>query len=330
MPLPGLSILKQDYLFGISLFDGNGNMYPDEAISRWLDKAVGWLEYELDVAIKPTLIQEDHDYNAEDYQAFCYINLYQFPVIEVESLTAGYGGQIIMTFPQDWIKLYPESGQIQLVPTIGSMSTILLEQGAGILLPLITGALSTMPHLFQVAYTTGFGKFVYSGTAQTGGSQGSVILDPGASNQDNAYNGMRIIFYDGVCLGQAADILAYSGETFTATLKPDSSFPDLSPLANIPDGCSYKIFQDTADANIAELVAMKASIGILTVLGDILYQPGVASSSLSLDGISQSFSLTRSAQGGAYSGRIKQYEERIDRELGLLKKRYQGFRLNVA
>ena len=330
--IPTADTLKEDYLFGLSLTDGNGNIYPDKAIERWLEKACAWLEYELDVTLKATVISEDHDYHADEYQQFCYINLYRFPVLSVDSLYASYGGMKIMDFPSDWYRVYPESGQLQLVPTVGSLSALLLQQGGDLLLPLITGALSQMPHLFQVSYTIGFGNLVNDDVAAQGGSVTSVVLGESASSVDNAYKGMRIVFWNGGTVWTAGDpvypasvdILAYDGATKTATLSMDT------PLAAVPDGSKYRIYAGGLDESLRDMIATKASIDILRVLGDVLYAPGVASQSFSLDGISQSFSVTRSADGGAYSGRIKQYLQKINDDLPLLKKRYQGFRLNVA
>lgn len=246
MELPTANIIKGDYLFGIPLVDEDGNEYPDRNINSWIAKAVGWLEHELQIKIAPTEIAaEHHDYYIDDYQAFCYLQLYHYPVVGVESLKASYAGQDIMTFPQDWIHIYRETGQLQLVPTTGSLSQVLLGQGSGILLPLITNRLSHMPHLFKVDYMAGF---------------------------------------------------------------PEDQVP----------------------SNIVDLIAMKACIGVLNVMGDILLGAGIASQSVSIDGLSESITTTQSAENSAYSARIRQYEREIKNQLPDLKQYYKGLRLAVA
>ena len=122
----------------------------------------------------------------------------------------------------------------------------------------------------------------------------------------------------------AVDILAYDGATKTATISADN------PLLANPDGASYRVYAGGIDETLQDMIATKASIDVLRVMGDILYGPGISNQSFSLDGISQSFGVTKSAEGGAYSGRIKQYLQKINDDLPLLKKKYQGFRLNVA
>ena len=78
-----------------------------------------------------------------------------------------------------------------------------------------------------------------------------------------------------------------------------------------------------------DFIAKIASINILAVLGDVLYGVGITSLQVSLDGVSQSTPLTRSAQGGLFSGRIKQYLDDIDKMLPSLKGKYRGISFEV-
>jgi hypothetical protein len=246
MDIPTATDIRSDYLFGIPLTDDNGNTYSSTNINRRINEAIAWLEDELQIKINPTIItDEHHDYHINEYQDFCYIQLYEFPVVSVQSLVAAYAGQDIMTFPQDWIHIYNKTGQLQLVPTTGSLSQVLIGQGSGMLLPLITRRLSKMPHLFRVAYTAGF-------------AEGAV---PG---------------------------------------------------------------------NISDLIAKKTCISILNVMGDILLGAGIASQSISIDGLSENVNTTQSAENSAYSARIRQYEKEIKIDLPTLKQKYKGLRFGVA
>lgn len=246
MKIPSARQLKSDYLFGISLKDEDGNEYPTANIENWIEKSVSWLETQLQISIQPTTItDEHHDYNIDEYMAYCYIQLYQFPVVSVESINASYAGQDIMDYPTDWINIYKESGQLQLVPTTGSLGQVLLGQSSGMMLPMLNNRMSNMPHLFKVSYTAGFGA---------------------------------------------------------------NSIP----------------------ANIVDLVSMKACIGILNIMGDILLGAGIATQSVSIDGLSESIGTTQSAENSAYSARIRQYEREIKAQLPELKAYYKGLRLAVA
>lgn len=87
---------------------------------------------------------------------------------------------------------------------------------------------------------------------------------------------------------------------------------------------------DTIPADLFDFVAKLAALNILSVIGDVLYGIGVTSIQISLDGVSQSTPLTRSAQGGLFSGRIKSYVEDMDRNLPTLKGKYRGISFEVV
>ncbi len=245
MLLPTVATITQDYLFGIPFVDEDGNELGHPIVNDWIERSVAWLETELQVCIHPTAVSEFHDYYLDEYTQFCYVQLYQYPVISVESFKASYAGQDIMTFPQNWIRIYKSTGQLQLVPTTGSLSQVLLGSGSGVLLPLITNRLASMPHLFEVAYTAGF-------------AEGAVPAD------------------------------------------------------------------------ICDIICMKTCIGILNILGDILLGAGIASQSVSIDGLSESIGTTQSAENSAYSARIRQFERQIKAQLPNLRARYKGIRLTVG
>lgn len=93
-----------------------------------------------------------------------------------------------------------------------------------------------------------------------------------------------------------------------------------------------------APRRLVEAVCKKAAIDVLAILGDIIYGPGIASRSLSVDGLSQSESIVNNGQLGAvFTGRISQYsrdlwgdpQARPDQDglLQSLKKEYRGLDL---
>lgn len=70
------------------------------------------------------------------------------------------------------------------------------------------------------------------------------------------------------------------------------------------------------------LVGKLATINLLNVAGDIMLGAGIASYSVSMDGLSQSISTTQSAENSATSARIKKYEDELKRDLPLLKAKF--------
>lgn len=72
----------------------------------------------------------------------------------------------------------------------------------------------------------------------------------------------------------------------------------------------FETSNDVPD-DLREIVAKQAAVHLLNVIGDGLMS-GFSSSSLSLDGMSESFSSTQSATSAYFGARIKEYKDDID------------------
>ena len=148
--------LKQRYLFGIDLTDDAGNELPPAVFEHYIAAAIARLEHELDIPILPASFCDFHDYYRGDYHAFNLIKLDNRPLISVEEFRVQYpSGQTVIVFPPEWFRLNKPEGQIQIVPTAGTLSEILVGQG-GSFLPAIYNGLDYLPQLFQLDYTAGF------------------------------------------------------------------------------------------------------------------------------------------------------------------------------
>ena len=148
---------KKNYLWNLDFVDNSDVPLPDSYYLHKMSVAAATFERETKVRIlRRKVTNELHDYYINDYAQFAYLQLHEYPVISVEVVRAVYPtGQAIMTFPSEWIRLTPSHGQIQLVPTSGSLSQVIMGRG-GSYLPLIFQGVGYLPQLFQVDYTTGF------------------------------------------------------------------------------------------------------------------------------------------------------------------------------
>lgn len=79
-----------------------------------------------------------------------------------------------------------------------------------------------------------------------------------------------------------------------------------------------------------DLIGRIASYGPLAIAGELILGAGVASTSLGIDGLSQSISTMASPSGGAYSSRIKQYQEEVKELLPEAIRYFKGLRLQVV
>jgi len=156
---PSMCHLVKDYLFGVDLTDDDGVPYPDSMFETAIGLAIDRMQTELNMSIHPIKVEQElHDYYINDYVDFAYIDVFEYPVRSVISVSAAYPpSQEILNFPQDWVRLNASRGQIQLVPTEGSLSTIIIGRG-GTYLPLVWQGLGYLPQLFRVDYQAGFAK----------------------------------------------------------------------------------------------------------------------------------------------------------------------------
>lgn len=154
---PGL--IKDAYLTGLNFVDANKQPYPSSWYVTHINSAIAKFERHTQIhVLRRVIVDELHDYNANDYVNFCFFSLFNYPVISVERVAAMYPtGQLVFTFPVEWVRLNTVHGQVQLVPTQGSLSSVLLGRG-GSYLPLIYAGMGYLPQLFHVDYTSGFAE----------------------------------------------------------------------------------------------------------------------------------------------------------------------------
>lgn len=105
----------------------------------------------------------------------------------------------------------------------------------------------------------------------------------------------------------------------------------LRGAAAIPNFWHFNFIAGLRDCpcDLQELIAKKAAMDALTMLGAAL-RPGIGSTSLGRDGVSQSVSYTTQMQYGPYTGAIMAFKEWIDNNLVKYKGKYRGATLVVV
>ena len=83
---------------------------------------------------------------------------------------------------------------------------------------------------------------------------------------------------------------------------------------------------DAVPIDLREIIAKQAAVSMLNVIGDGLMS-GFSSSSLSMDGMSESFSSTQSATSAYFGARIKEYKDDIDKYLKANKRKFSNLPL---
>jgi len=125
--------------------------------------------------------------------------------------------------------------------------------------------------------------------------------------------------------GSISKFIIGAGGTFLPALHAHSHLPFVFRA-------DYEAGYNIADIpiDILEVVGMKASLGALNIAGDLIAGAGIATKSISLDGLSQSIGTTSSATNAGYGARIIQYSKEIKDRLEILKGKYRGISMVVG
>lgn len=105
----------------------------------------------------------------------------------------------------------------------------------------------------------------------------------------------------------------------------------LSGATAIPNFWHFNFMVGLRDCpcDLQELIAKKAAMDALTMLGAAL-RPGIGSTSLGRDGVSQSVSYTTQMKYGPYTGPITAFKDWIDENLVKYKGKYRGMTMVVV
>jgi hypothetical protein len=238
--------VKENFLFGVDLRDDDGNEMPDSLIEFYIKSATRWIERELDIYLTPvTITNEQHDYHFQEYINFSFLKVFHKPLLSVARVAIQFPlSTSVLEFDPSWIRAESVSGQINLVPTGGTISSFLIS-GGGSFLPMLYTNRDYVPHIISVDYVSGF-------------RTGEIPFD------------------------------------------------------------------------ILEVVGKKAALGPLNIAGDLIAGAGIASKSLSIDGLSQSIGTTSSATNAGYGARMINYGKEIEQSMKYLRGEYRGIGMVVA
>lgn len=236
--------LRTNYLFGLDLTDDAGNPMPDSLLEHYIKAAFSYLEIYLDMPLRPTAIDENHDFMWRDWQKWGEMRANKRPIISIEKLTVELPGARAATeIPASWIKARGgRSRLIHIIPT-GGFQELFAYGGTWWAIPLAN--IDFVPSAIRLEYTAGF-------TAET--------------------------------------------------------LPEV----------------------IRDIAGKLAAHGPLNIAGDLIVGAGIASKSISMDGLSQSVNTTSSATNSGYGARLVQYNKEVKEALPDVHAAYNGPELMVG
>lgn len=327
--------LVDRYLTGVDLTDDSGTAYPDEQFTHALAAAVEWVKRALDIELEETAVVERHDWDAQQWDQWAFLQLRKRPLLEVTGLKLKYGTAELLSVPAEWIvQTVPEAAQLQLVPL--SSATLQPATGFGVLPwigPGLGGSARTIPAYYEVSYRAGFPCWSVTGLG-AGAYPPAIGFGGLLSFAQTAAAGVGGTSY--AIVGTATDGSLVETVTIAAgSAGPARSRKTWETVASItptglPGGASWAVRAAKVPSDVLHLVGMYAALFPLNTAGDLIAGAGIAQRSFSMDGLSSSVSTTASATNAGYGARILQYTDEIKRLLPLVRRAYHGVSMRVG
>jgi hypothetical protein len=153
--------LKDIYLTGLDLTDDQGNPYPDIMYEFGIRAAIGWVERYLDIDVRPKdrtqapYGPERQDYDSANWQQWGFVQVDHYPIISVAEVALYWpSSSEAIVFPSEWYSPDLMSGQVNLIPTSGSLAQAMVLGGA--YLPTILSSIPFIPRALAIKYISGF------------------------------------------------------------------------------------------------------------------------------------------------------------------------------
>lgn len=167
--------VRNRWCFGLPLTKEDNEPMSDDDIQAFIDSAIKEMERQLGIYLRPTKIVSNpesrgllegidydkaepaYDYDVRRYRNWGFLQLRERPIISVERVALVLpNGQTVVEFPKEWIKVYPEAGQINIVPYAGDPTVMTIAGATGSYYPLLTGQFRrNFPQAIYVDYTAG-------------------------------------------------------------------------------------------------------------------------------------------------------------------------------
>jgi len=306
--------LKDRFLLGVDLTLDDGTAYPDGIYEQSIRGAVSWLEQELGIIIDPMVVESEvHDAYEPNRTGYWPFQLDRRPVWTLQKLDLRYGGFEPITMPVQWIQLADEiHGRVHLIPSEHDIGSFQFTSGVPIIVGDVFQAGRFVPNYFQFSYTAGFAMH-----------SGSVTIPDGDSTT------IAITFPEGekfVLPNYTVDLTFTSNTAIPAAIRVKSKTRTemVVEVTTAPAG-GVAVFDWVASAvpsDILQAIGYKAALLPLDIAGDLIVGAGIASTSTSVDGLSQSINTTASATNSGYGARVLQFERELKSLIPALKARF--------
>jgi hypothetical protein len=304
--------IKDTTLLGVDLTLDDGSNYPDIIYTQSIQAAIRHVESDLGINVEPfSVLRERHDAERQGQFSYWPFRLDYRPVASFEAARIRFGSFQAVEIPLSWITATSNThGQIHLIPSSESLGSYFYRAGV----PLMGGSgiyesRDYIPAYFEFDYTAGF-------TDQTG----SATIPAGETEVEVTLPKSLLMSYIVTTDQSAVRVSGRSNDGFTLALS--------SALA---DDLVISWTADTLPADLKQAVGIKAAtLLLLHVAGDLILGAGIASQSVSVDGLSTSIDTTSSAMYSGYSARAENLDKQYKHLMQGLRSQYRVTQFGVV
>ena len=335
--------VKDRYLFGIDLTDDTGTAFPDSLFREGIDSAISLLESDLDLVLSGSYeFVERRDTNDFHTESFFHMKLDNRPIIDISALNVQFGDYPAVGLPRGWLHIsHAKTAQIQILPGPEGIGSIIFGGTAPFLgLAGLYGRPYT-PLWFKIKYKAGF-ELEISGTASvtTGSSKLTgtntyfvdPLNDPNYAEQygDNYHGGFvpRIKPGHYIAVSGTVDGDEVFETRYVKRVKNDTTLILDKPFEITGSGLELTLY--TYPPAILDSIGLLAAMLPLDTAGDLIVGAGIASKSMSMDGLSTSINTTASSTNAGYGARMLSYKNRLKDNLTRIRRDYRAPNVMVA
>tara|TARA_Y100000592_G_scaffold100264_1_gene179445 strand:- start:5428 stop:6396 length:969 start_codon:yes stop_codon:yes gene_type:complete len=302
--------LKDTFILGVDLTLDDGSPYPDEIYTSAIEQAVSMLELDLGINIDPFTVKEErHDADIIDRFHHWSLTLDQRPLIKVDSLGIKLGNEDTASLPLGWVTVAsPLQSKVNLIPTSSTVGSIYFKSGVPLLVGDVFSPYDRFPLYFAVSYKAGFQFEEGTATIPQGEKSVKVQLNSTFASKPNAD-----LTVDTANGGVGAKVRASGSDFIEISVSTAPSTGDMQ--------ISYSV--NDVDHGILRAVGLLSAMLPLNIAGDLIAGAGIATQSISIDGLSQSVGTTSSATNSGYGARVIQFNKELKELMTTLRAKYK-------
>lgn len=310
--------LQNVFLYGVDLTDDDGEHFPEMMWENCLQVAIETLEEALDIKLRPYIVENERHTSYQDHhEGWWQMRARHRPIRSVNDVSLNYGNRNIGSIDKSWVSVQSrKGGDLHIIPTGGSIS---IHQGWGghfLSGQTLYGSRNNLPGLFSLNYTAGFSVEGDLEEFADGEDEIQVVFDEPFADPNYKINAG---WMENEGEAGAPRFLNKTREGFTIKLKS-------APGAG---GASLQWYATDIPHTMTQAIGYMAALLPLHTAGDLIAGAGIASQSISLDGLSTSINTTSSATNSGYGARVIAYKKELDALLKNLSRQWMRPHVSV-